>query len=244
MKRGQKYSDQTIQRAIELSKQGHSPKTIADLLDEESSGGDHPSSRQVRRWTQNPPQEISKNATSLERGEKVEVQELPEASEVIPSPVANAAISRHDVEVFERSDGIMNEKEFLGLANHLWHGASYDDKESSRLLEFLTFFNYETNRYAGEKIFETAGEMCEALDNLSKFMWGPPYPFFDTRLSNREIRYRMYRYSDVERSHGIESQADYDKQFQIYADELDKLVEAARLAYREYRIYVRQTLYK
>ncbi|HEX78481.1 MAG TPA: hypothetical protein G4O03_08790 [Dehalococcoidia bacterium] len=146
---------------------------------------------------------------------------------------------QHDIEVFEKSDSIMSEKELRALLYRLDAGGRYHDSESLKLAEFLHFFNYESNQYISSKLRDLADKMCNALGELGKFMWASD-AFFDIGKGGMN---KLYPAFEIIERRGL-SEEKYRKQFKEYQDELQKLVETASQAYRDYRVHVRETLFR
>lgn len=66
-------------------------------------------------------------------------------------------VRKHDVRIFEESDGILDENKLDTLIDRLIVGGRFYSYEGQMLIDFLKFFDKESNKYVSSKI----REQCE-----------------------------------------------------------------------------------
>lgn len=148
---------------------------------------------------------------------------------------------QHDIDIFEKSDAMMNEQ---GLEGFLWNLEMNEFCMRSQWIKvdkFLQFFNYESNRYVSRTLYELAEKVCDTLDELCKFLDDKIYPY---RLGDgSDVELCLYPDYEVVGDQKLTRQ-EWEEQFHCYVAELKKLVLSARQAYKAYRIAIRQILFK
>jgi hypothetical protein len=75
----------------------------------------------------------------------------------------------HDIQIFQKSDNIMNERKFEILVN-LLHNARFFESQLNRILQFLDFFHYESNNYVDFQLRHLSYKLCIHLNALSEFI--------------------------------------------------------------------------
>jgi excisionase family DNA binding protein len=154
-------------------------------------------------------------------------------------PTAAEARRKHDKRIFQDSDAIMSERDILAFLYSLSVGRSRTSSRSLQVAKFLTHFNYESNRYLSGELYDLTETLCDALEAISKFTADS---FYDTDRTSDGTLFRLYPYFEiVERNQQDEDK--WRRQYNIYADELDRLIDTARKACKAYRIAVRETLF-
>jgi len=162
-------------------------------------------------------------------------KELKKLAEKIP-------YRQHDLRIFEESDAIMNEKNLEGFLYNLEAGHSYRSSQSLMLAKFLDFFNYERNKYVSKRIHELAEKLCDMLDELGKFLWTSD-AFFDLEIKHDDQKYRLYPAYEIIERRGVDEDS-YQKQYEEYKGRLLKLCESTRQACKDYRIHIREILFR
>lgn len=162
-------------------------------------------------------------------------EELKRLAEKIP-------YRQHDVDIFEKSDAIMNEQEVLAYLYSLEAGHSFWDSQFLKVGKFLCFFNYESNRYVSKKLYGLAEKVCNTFNQLGEFLCGKVYDVAvppdapDTKMG-------LYPYFDIVVRNG-QDQEKWRQQYDNYVAELHKLVGAARQAYKHYHVHIREILFR
>lgn len=178
------------------------------------------------------------------RSAQTESRNAPEGvwDEQLKGVLQKIPYRRHDVDIFKRWDAIMNEQDLTNFLYGLEAGHSFRDSQSSKLEKFLWFFSYQSNRYVSRKLYDLAERLCNALTELGEFLWDKvydiplPHDAGDTKMG-------LYPYFDIV----VRNRQDAKKwreQYDRYVAELYKLVEAARQAYQDYRVHIRETLFQ
>jgi len=178
------------------------------------------------------------------RSAQIEGKNAPEGAwdEELKAVFQKIPYKQHDIEIFQKADAIMSEKNVVAFLYSLQAGHSYTSSQSLKLAEFLCFFDYESNRYVSRKLYDLAERMCNALAELAQFLSDKVY-------ANRfpggggDTQMRLYPYFDIV----VRNRQDEEKwreQYDGYVAELDKLAEAAQQAYKDYRIHIRGTLFQ
>jgi hypothetical protein len=163
-----------------------------------------------------------------------------EVSSPVSPPAHNAmAISKHDVEIFEKSDALMSNVDIRGVTDHLEYGQAYKYSHLRTMVTFRDFFTLESNRYVAPELDSGIVRLCTALTDLCMFLASSAFTIVGDQ--NDDINFKLDRYHEVLRNREIYSQEAYDSE---YTGELDRLVEAVKVAYRNHRVHILQTLHK
>ena len=85
------------------------------------------------------------------------------------TPVASPTSKPHDLEIFEKSDTILKERDFENLFDFLKRNSILNSQLTS-LLNFLEFFKLESNKYADWHLNALCLELCHSLFKLSEFI--------------------------------------------------------------------------
>jgi hypothetical protein len=103
----------------------------------------------------------------------VEKRNYPEGAwdEELKKVIVKSPSRPHDQEVFEKSNDIMDEKDFRSFFYSLEAGASYRYPMSEKLGQFFYFFSYESNKYISKILHDSSQRMLGNLEKLTKFMW-------------------------------------------------------------------------
>ena len=158
------------------------------------------------------------------------------------------AIRQHDVEIFDKSDAIMDERSLMALLLALEVGRLYSFITHGRaLMGLVIFMEYESNKYLSSGLYGRAESLRQSLFDLDNFLNWPGH-FYGTGPLSEEYPsihsiFSLYPRDAVEKDPRTDLDHEYDQQYEAYTDELDKLIDATRFAYREYRALVRETLY-
>ena len=173
----------------------------------------------------------------------------------------------HDVAIFEKSDMIMNEQDLEIFLNTVHD--SYRQSQTIMIAEFCEFFEYETNKYIPDTLKRLVKTLCKALSSLLAFLayhvgdfaWQTPRHPNHTYVLWPELQKIMAQYNkEIDRllqleEKGLEDEAqeleiELDARFKEQVNKLEDLEEELLKrwypvigAYRDYRIYIRQTLY-
>lgn len=180
------------------------------------------------------------------RSAQVEGTNAPEGvwDEELKRVLQRIPYRQHDIEIFQKADAIMSEKNLVGLLESLQAGHCYRDSQSSKLDEFLWFFDYESNRYVSKKLYDLAERLCDALHELGRFLWASD-AFFDVPRGGpgNDQLFKLYPAYEIIERRGVD-ETEYHKQRSEYVDKLEKIVETTRQAYKDYRIHIRETLFQ
>jgi len=206
-------------------------KTLLYLFFKDNSG-------KKNRWT--PPwkdlEEVFIKAIDVEK------RNYPEGAwdEELKKVVIKSPSRPHDIEVFKKSDSIMNEKEFRSFFNNLKAAASYRDHMIDKFAELYDFFSYEGNKYISKILYDSSKRLLANFTNLTKFTFESDI-FFEVGPESN-IRWKLWPAYIVINKMGI-GQEQRDQQFREYFDELKRLVEIAENSYIEYRSNIRGILF-
>jgi hypothetical protein len=148
----------------------------------------------------------------------------------------------HDREAFEKSDTIMNEKDFKAFLSQLEVDASYTFSGSQKVAEFIDFFSYESNKYISKILHDSCRRMLNVLNELTKFLWETGLFFDGPYRNDNDYKMRLWPAHEIIVERGV-SQEERDKQFFEYFDQLRSLVDMTRSLYMEYRANIREILF-
>lgn len=162
-------------------------------------------------------------------------EELKKLAEKIP-------YRQHDLRIFEESNTIMNEKNLKSFLYSLEAGHSYRSSQSLMLAKFLDFFNYESNKYVSKIIHELAEKLCDILDELGKFLWASD-AFYDIETKHEDQKYKLYPAYEIIARRKVDEDS-YHKQYEEYESRLLNLCESIRQIYNDYRIHIREILFR
>jgi len=150
---------------------------------------------------------------------------------------------KHDIRIFKESDEIIDEPTLDLAFSNLSDSAIFSYGLPVHLDEYLGFFYYESNQYIEPEINLKSKNMWLHLKELNNFLWNenfrPIYP--DNKDDARDTHVlcpdKSLRFCSMEEA---KKHPDYNELKQ----NLEKLVEKARVSYKEYRIAIREKLYQ
>jgi len=208
------------ERALQLASEGNSAEKVANILNREFPN-DYPCSRTVRKW--------------IEKGWQKKEEDSSE----------NIERKRyHDIEIFKRSDALINER---GLLAFLWpmDGGPpiYYYEKAEKVGRFLDFFRYEGHRYIDTKLRDLCSELCNALRELGIFLYDEfrsPHLIDHgdekyARLIPSELSYVYY--------HG-DADMESDPRYWEYFNKLQELRQNVESCLKQYRAYIRENLFQ
>lgn len=165
----------------------------------------------------------------------------------LAQPDVSAALEReiqvrrdtHDLEVFERSDSILNEIALDEGVNLLTNDHSYHRSFNRSISEFTQFFEKAQNQYLNSNLETLSAQLSDSLRELSRFL---VYNFFvyPKHRTFEDTRYCLYPDLNVDRAGtGLpEEMIRYDQ----FAEQLIKSVDKVSENFAKYRKAVKKTL--
>lgn len=145
----------------------------------------------------------------------------------------------HDLDIFRRSDSILDEDQLERALSTLLADHSYRNNFFTASTEFCYFFSKVQNHYLNTNLVELSLGLAAALNELTNFLADN---FFDypENQTNENIRFCLHPHLNIDRAGRgkFEGMVRYDK----YAEELRTVVNKASGAFAVYRRAIKETL--
>ncbi len=123
-------------------------------------------------------------------------------------------VRKHDIGIFEKCDEVMSERDLTASLHDLSVGLSYEDSKANKLRKFILFFEYDGNQYIESTLKTHCIDLLKTLIEITDFV--------------------------APRTRGSQSKCKANNNNK----EFEKLANAAREAYRKYRVYIRDRLFR
>lgn len=198
------------------------------------------------------------------------IEEVPEARELVlmARPELESILSetrikeelpryiQHDIEVFQKSDAILSDKELLGILSRLEEVLLFWDSDLSKIWEYLLFFDLPSNLYSDANLRYLCHLSANSIRNVFAILEKDSCErmYLRDELGNGEDRYSPDSLYNEEYTllpgvilpvyrHMKEADPDWlrDKK-EKYHVELRQLTADCRSSYNNYRAAVRDTL--
>jgi len=159
-----------------------------------------------------------------------------------PTPKQISHVENHDIEIFKKSNSIMSEENLLDFLWPLDGGPSiYYYRKAEAVERFLQFFSFVGNQYLDREALRLCNNLCEALRKLEAFLCDNFRPPQRSGVSD------YARLIPGECAHGYysgEEDSEDEKIYWKYFDELQELNNTCKDCMKQYRAYIRDTLFQ
>jgi len=146
----------------------------------------------------------------------------------------------HDLDVFRRSDAILDEDILLPGFSTLIGDHSYRESFRNPVAEFCDFFIKAQNQYLDSNLASLSSDATTALRRLVSFIAKHFFIYPKHNQDFENIRYCLYPELNVDRA-GSGDPDEMDK-YDNYGDQLEQVVRNAEVAYRSYRKAIKEKL--
>lgn len=166
---------------------------------------------------------------------------------------------KHDATIFEESNEILNEQDLMELVDNLLVDISYYGFQFMKVTQFPRFFDSEGKKYISTKLKELTDILCVALNELTLFLQVKFVIDYHAKQLISKRKYHLWPQLDdfwsaldeLDEEEGDDREEDLDNRFgedldrfEEEYDRLNQLLINLYVAYKDYRSYVRQILFR
>lgn len=183
---------------------------------------------------------IEEIAHELGRSERTVSKQMQKTLQ--PVPGQDDSVKNHDIGIFNKSNSIMSEEKLENFLCPLDGGPSiYYYKKAEPVERFLIFFSYVGNQYVDKEATRLCNNLCEALRQLGAFLHNNFRPPQRSGLSDYA---RLIPDECAQGYYSGEEGPDDEKIYWKCFNELQELNNTCKDCLKQYRAYIRDTLFQ